>query len=145
MLWYCVLEKILRCPLDSKEIRLVNPKGNQPWILTERTGAKAPILWPPDVKSWLIGKDPDAGKDGKRRRQQRMRWSDSITDSMDMNLSKLQGSGGQRSLECYKSMGSQRVGQDLATEQQYQQQIILLIIIVSFLCQNMFPVATHFT
>ena len=74
-----------------------------------------------------------------------MRWADSITNSMDMNLSKLRGSGGQRSLACYKSMGSQRIGQDLETEQQYQQQIILLIIIVSFLCQNMFPVATHFT
>ena len=74
-----------------------------------------------------------------------MRWSDSITDSRDMNLSKLRGNGGQRSLACYKSMESQRVGQDLVTEQQYQQQIILLIIIISFLCQNMFPVATHFT
>ena len=52
-------------PLDSKEIKPVNPKGNQPWIFTGRTDAEAeaPILWPPDVKSWLNGKDPDAGKD----------------------------------------------------------------------------------
>ena len=48
----------------SKEIKPVNPKGNQPWIFTGRTYAEGPILWPPNVKSWFIGKDPDAGKDG---------------------------------------------------------------------------------
>ena len=58
------LEKTLESPLDSKEIPPVHPKGNQSWIFIERTDAEAetPILWPPDVKSWLIGKDPDAGK-----------------------------------------------------------------------------------
>ena len=57
--FWLVLEKTLESPLDSKEIKLVNPKGNQPWILIGRTDAKAeaPILWPPDVKSWLIGKN----------------------------------------------------------------------------------------
>ena len=49
--------------MDSKEIKLVNPKGNQPWIFIERTDAEAPILWPPDTKNWLVGKDQDAGKD----------------------------------------------------------------------------------
>ena len=60
-----VLEKTLESPLDSKEIKPVNLKGNQPWIFMRRTNdeAEAPILWPPDAKSWLIGKDPDAGKD----------------------------------------------------------------------------------
>ena len=60
-----VLEKILESPLDSKEIQPVHPKGNQSWIFTGRSGAEAetPILWPPDVRNWLIGKDPDAGKD----------------------------------------------------------------------------------
>ena len=55
----------VQIPLDSKEIKLVNPKVNQPWIFIGRTDAEAeaPILWPPDVKNWLIGKDPDAGKD----------------------------------------------------------------------------------
>ena len=57
-----VLEKTLESPLDSKEIKPVNPKGNQPRILIGRTDAEAPILWPPDVKSRLSGKDPDAGK-----------------------------------------------------------------------------------
>ena len=57
------LEKTLEIPLDSKEIKPVNPKGNQPRIFIGRTDAEAPILWPPNVKSRLIGKDSDAGKD----------------------------------------------------------------------------------
>ena len=59
-----LLEKTLESPLDSKEIKAVNPKGNQPWIFIGRTDAeaKAPVLWLPDVKSQLTGKDPDAGK-----------------------------------------------------------------------------------
>ena len=63
-----VLEKTLESPLDSKEIKPVNPKGIQPWIFIVRTGAEAetPILWPPDVKTWLTGKDPDAGKDWRQ-------------------------------------------------------------------------------
>ena len=58
------IDYTLESPLDSKELKPVNPKGNQPWIFIERTDAEAeaPILWPPDVKSQLIGKDPDAGK-----------------------------------------------------------------------------------
>ena len=60
-----MLEKTLKSPLDSKEIKPVNLKGNQPWIFSGRTDAEAeaPIHWPPDVKNWLIGKGPDAGKD----------------------------------------------------------------------------------
>ena len=57
------LEKTLESPLDSKKIKLVNPKGNQPWIFIGRTDTEAPIVWPPDAKSWLIGKDPESGKD----------------------------------------------------------------------------------
>jgi len=66
MLLNCgVLEKTLESPLDCKEIQSVHPKGNQSWTFIGRTDAEAetPILWPPDVKNWLIGKDPDAGKD----------------------------------------------------------------------------------
>ena len=63
--WTVVLEKTLENPLDSKEIKPINPKGNQSWIFIGRTEAKAetPILWPSDAKNWLIWKDPDAGKD----------------------------------------------------------------------------------
>ena len=63
MLKIVVLEKTLESPLDSKEIKPVNPKGNQPGIFIRITDAEAPILWPPDMKNLLIGKDPDAGKD----------------------------------------------------------------------------------
>ena len=86
-----LLEKTLESPLECKEIKPVNPKGNQPWILTGRADAEAPILWPPDGKSWLIGKNPDAGKDWRQEEKgwQRMRLLDGITDSMDMSLSKL--------------------------------------------------------
>jgi len=64
-----VLEKTFESSLDCKEIKPVNPKGNQPWLFVERTiaEAEAPIFWPPDVKNWLIGKDPDAGKDWRQR------------------------------------------------------------------------------
>ena len=63
--WTVVLEKTLESPLDCREIQAVHPKGDQSWVYTGRTDAEAetPILWPPDVKSWLIWKDPDAGKD----------------------------------------------------------------------------------
>ena len=69
MLPNVVLEKTLESPLDSKEIKLVNPKGNQPWIFIERTDAKAeaPVLWPPDVKSQLTGKDPNAQNDWRQK------------------------------------------------------------------------------
>ena len=65
--WTVVLEKTLESPLDCKEIQPVHPKGNQSWIFIGRIVAEAetPILWPSDAKNWLIGKDPDAGKDWK--------------------------------------------------------------------------------
>ena len=84
-------KRLLRVPWTTR--RSVYPKGNQSWIFIGRTDAEAeaPILWPPDAKNWLHGKDPDAGKIGGRRRRgwQRTKWLDDITDSMDMSLSKL--------------------------------------------------------
>ena len=84
-----VLEKTLENPLHSKEIKPVNPKGNQPWIFIGRTDAEAatPVLWPPDSseKTLMLGKI----EGGRRRGRQRMRCLDSITHSMDMSLSKL--------------------------------------------------------
>ena len=68
--WVVVLEKTLGIPLDSKEIKPVNPKGNQPWVFIESTDAEAPILWPPDVKSWFSWKDPDAGKDWRQEEKE---------------------------------------------------------------------------
>ena len=68
--WFVALEKTLESPLDCKEIRPVNPQGNRSWIFIGRTDAEAetPILWPPGVKSWLIGKDPDARKDWRQEK-----------------------------------------------------------------------------
>ena len=114
-----VLEKTLESTLDCKEVKPVNSKRNQPWIFVGRTDAEAeaPILWPPDTKSKLIGKDPEAGKDWRQEEkgQQRMRWLNGISDSMDMNLSTPGNSEGQGSLACCSSWGHEEL--DLATEQ----------------------------
>jgi len=91
--WTVVLEKTLESPLDCKEIQPVHSKGDQSWVFIGRTDAEAetPILWPPHVKSWLIGKDHDAGKDWGQEEKgtTEVRWLDGITDSMDVSLSEL--------------------------------------------------------
>ena len=91
--WTVVLEKTLENPLDCKDIQPVHPKADQSWVFIGRTDAEAEtlVLWPPHVTSWLIGKDPDAGRDWgqEEKGQQRMRWLDGITDLMGMSLSKL--------------------------------------------------------
>ena len=93
-LWTVVLEKTLESPLDCKEMQSVHPKGNQSWIFIVRTDAEAdaPILWPLDAKNWLIGKDPDAGKDWRQEEKgttedEMVGWHHWL---MDMSLSKLQ-------------------------------------------------------
>ena len=91
--WAVVLEKTLKSPLASKEIKPINLKGNHPWIFIGRTDAEAeaPIVWLPDAKSQLIWKEPDAGKGwGQEEKVVRgMRWLDGIIVSTDMSLSKL--------------------------------------------------------
>ena len=69
-----LLERTLQSPLDCKEVQPVNPKGNQPWIFTGRTDAETPIHWPPDVKNWLTGKDPDAGKEWRQEEKGTRGW-----------------------------------------------------------------------
>ena len=90
--WIVVLEETLESLLDCKEIQPIHPRGNQSWTFIGRTDAEAEtlVLWPPDVKNWLIWKDSDVEKiEGRRRGWQRTRWLDGINDSMDMSLSKL--------------------------------------------------------
>ena len=115
--------RFLRVPWIAS-IKPVNPKGNQPWILIGRTDAEieAPILWPCDVKSRLIGKVPDAGKDWRQEEKMAkvMGWLDGIIDSMDMTLSKLQKTVKDRETWCARNL--QIVGHNWMTEQQVQMQ-----------------------
>ena len=76
--WTVVLEKTLESPLDCKEIQPVHPKGKQSWVFFGRTDGEAPILWPPDAKNWLLGKDPNAGKD--RRQEEKGTSEDEIVE-----------------------------------------------------------------
>ena len=112
--WTVVLEKTLVSPLDCKEIQPVHPKGDQSWVFIERTDVEAetPILWPPDVKSWLIGKDPDAGKNWRQEEKgttehemasHLIGWHHQFNEH---EFEKAPGdSKGQGSLECYIPWG----------------------------------------
>ena len=143
--WTVVLEKTLESSLDYKEIHPVHPKGDQSWVFTGRSDAKAetPILWPPDSMLRKI--------EGRRRKgQQRMRWLDGITDSMDMGL------GGFRELwwtgrpGMLQFMGSQRVGHDWVTELSWTISdaehlfMCLLVICIPSLEKYLFKPFVHF-
>ena len=117
-----VLEKTRESPLDCKEIQPVHPKGDQSWVFIGRTDVEAetPILWPPDTNSQLIGKALMLEKTEGRMRS----WLDCITESTDMNLSKLQDTGtGKPGI--LQSMGLQRAGHDWETEQQQNKYLCL--------------------
>ena len=116
--WTVVLEKTVASPLDCKEIKPVNPKGSQSWIFIGRTDAEAetPILWPPDAQNWFLGKDPDAGKEWRRERDDRGQdgWMASPTQWTWVWVSSgswwWTGKPG-----VMQTMGSQRGGHDWAT------------------------------
>ena len=118
--WTVVLDKTLESPLDCKEIQPVYPKGDQSWVFIGRTDveAEAPILWPPDAKSWLIGKDPDAGKDWEQEEEgateeEMVGWYHRLNGhEFEWTLGVGDGQGG---LACYGPWG-RRVGHDWATE-----------------------------
>ena len=103
--WTGLLEKTLESPLERKEIQSFHPKGNQSWIFVGRIDAEAetPILWPPDVKNWHPGKDPDAAKDWRQQEK-------GMTEDETLVF------GGQGGLGVLQSMGLQRVGHDWLTE-----------------------------
>ena len=116
------VERTLESPLDCKEIKLVNPKGNQPWVFIGRTSAEAeaPILWPPDAKIWLIGIEPDAGKDWRQEEKgatedEMFGWHHQFSGHESEQT--LGDSEGQGSLES-AVYGGCRVRHNLVTEQQ---------------------------
>ena len=102
-LWIMVLERTLESLLDSKDIKPVNPKGNQSWIFTGGTDAEAPILWPPDMKNWLIGKDPEPGNNG-RQKEKGAAEDKRVRQHHQLNARKCEQTpgdgGGQRNLAC---------------------------------------------
>ena len=121
--WTVVLEKILKSPLDYKVSKPVNPKGNRPWIFIGRTDAEAeiPILWPADAKSWLIGKDSDAGKDWGQEKgtteDEMVGWPHWL-NGHEFEQARGAGEGQTGKASLLQPMGSQRVGHDWVTEQQ---------------------------
>ena len=129
--WTAVLEKTLESPLDCKEMQLVHPKGNQSWIFIGRTDAKveAPILGPPDVKNWLIGKDPDAVKDWRREEKgmtedEMVGWHHRL---IGYEFEQAPGvDDGQGSLACCSPWGH-KVGHDWVTELNWTDEVSIII------------------
>ena len=139
--WTMVLEKTLESPLDCKKIQPVHPKGDQSWVFIGRTDVKAetPILWPPHVKSWPIGKDSDAGRDWGQ--EEKGMTEDEMAGwhhySMGMSLSKLQEFVMDREAWCAACcLGLQRVGHDWVTELN-RTDLLLGILSILYLYQEM--------
>ena len=124
--WTVVLEKTLESPLDCKEIQPVHPEGDQPWDFFGRNDAEAetPVLWPPHVKSWLIGKDSDAGRDSGQEEKRTRGWDGWMASLTRwtwvwVNSGRWWWTGRPGVL---RLMGSQRVGHDWATELNWETQ-----------------------
>ena len=140
--WTVVLGKTLESPLDSKEIQPVNPNRNKPWLFIRRTDAEAEaqILWPPDIKSWPIGKDPDAGKDW--RQEEKGLTEDEMASVTQWtwlwaNSRKWWRTGKASMLQF---VGLQRIRHDLATEQH----IPVFSSICTFICKfKMYLLSTY--
>ena len=147
--WTVVLEKTLESSLDCKEIKPVNPKGNQPWIFIGRSDAEAeaPILWPPDAKNWLFGKDPGARKDW-RQEEKGMTEDGMVGWHHQLNghgFEQVLGVGdGQGGLACFRgswhaSRGSQRVRHDWVTELIYIHMCMCIYVYISVcVCIHMY-------
>ena len=121
--FWIVLEETLQSPLACKEIKPVDPKGNQSWIFIERTDgeAEAPRLWPPDAKSWwLSAKDPDAGKDWEQEEKEATK-DEMVREHHWRNAHEFSTL---REIGVLQSVGSQRVRHDLATEQQQHSAVV---------------------
>ena len=101
--WTVVLGKTIESPLDSREIQPVNPKGNQPCIFIGRADAEAPVLWPPEAKTQLIGKDPDAGKDWRQEEKEAEEH-----EMVDMSFSKLREMVKDREAWCAAAHGGHK-------------------------------------
>ena len=118
--WTVVLEKILESPLDCKDIQPVHPKGHQSWVFIGRTDAEAetPILWPPHLKSWLIGKDSDAGRDWGQEEKGTTGWDGWMASQTRWTWVWASSGRWWRTEEpgVLQSMGSQRVRYNWATE-----------------------------
>ena len=144
--WTVVLEKTLESPLDSKKVKPVNPKENQPWIFIVRTDTEAetPILWPPDMKNWLIRKDPDAGKDWRQEDKEgtedgMVGWHHQIKGH---EFEQALGVGdGQGSLACCSPWGH-RVGHHWVTELKAPE--FCFILIGSITCVSFVPLVKPF-
>ena len=121
MLSKCGMEKTLESPSDWEDIKPVNPKGSQPWIFIGRTEAEALIFWPPDEKSWLIGKDPDVGKDWEKENgeieNEMVRWHHQLNGGEPEQT--LGDSVGQGNLVCCSPRGCKELKQLTTEEQQY--------------------------